>query len=255
MKVDSNRKLLWATSGKRIAKSGTSKTFLATDVRDFNLTASPGYRMTSGKSADRDTTIVAYTRTTSGKRLVNLARTELARFEKATGIEYPHKAYRIAESGGGLAMESPGLIWIPGTRSTADQPYLVSHETAHQWFYGIVGNDQSTDAFADEALADYYSRRAHLSLRPSRCRTDRLDREIRKYSSNCYFEVVYVQGARFLDGLRRDFGNKKFKRAIRDYAKSNAEGIGGNRALLEALRERMGDKVLKRYRKRFPSLY
>ena len=70
-----------------------------------------------------------------------------------------------------------------------------------------MGNDQSTDAFADEALADYYSRRAHLSIRSSRCKTDRLDRTIKSYSGACYYEVVYVQGARFLDNLRRDYGN------------------------------------------------
>ena len=152
-------------------------------------------------------------------------------------------------------MEAPGLIWIPGSRSAADYPFLVSHETAHQWFYGIVGNDQSTDAFADEALADYFSRRAHLSIRPSRCRIDRLDRDIRRYSTACYFEVIYIQGSQFLDKLRRDFGDAKFKRAIRSYSADHRLGIGSNAKLLEAFRAEMGNGVLPRYRKRFPSLY
>jgi hypothetical protein len=104
-------------------------------------------------------------------------------------------------------------------------------------------------------MADYFSRKAHLSIRPSRCPTDRLDRDIREYSSACYFEVVYVQGARFLDDLRRDFGAGAFKRAIRTYTADYRLGMGGNAKLLEALRVEMGDGVLGRYRKRFPSLY
>ena len=253
--VDSSRPLKWATSGRRIARSGSQKTFLATNVRDFNIAASPSYRTASRKSRNGQTTIVAYTRTHDPKRLVELARTELARYAAKTGIAYPHSTYRIAESGAGLAMESPGLIWIPASRPARDHPFLVSHETAHQWFYGIVGNDQATDAFADEALADYYSRKAHLSLRPSRCKTARLDLEIRRYSSGCYFEVIYVQGARFLDSLRRDFGNRKFRNAVRDYAADNREGIGSNEKLLEAMRDRMGNGVVKRFKRRFPSIY
>lgn len=255
VRVDSDRKLRWATSGTRIASAGRRKTFLVHHARDFNIAASPTYRLSSGTSKDGDTRIVAYTRTIDGRRLVRLARDELARFEAKTGVPYPHRTYRIAETAGGLAMESPGLIWIPGSRSPADHPFLVSHETAHQWFYGIVGNDQSTDAFADEALADYLSRRAHLSVRPSRCPQARLDLEIRKYSSRCYFEVIYVQGALFLDGLRRDFGGGPFKKAIRDYAQDNRRGIASNRKLLQAFRKRMGNGVLKRYRQRFPSIY
>ena len=255
VKVNSSRKLGWAASGRRVARDGRKLTFVANDVRDFSLTASPRYKTVSGKSKDGQTTIFAHTRTIDGRRLVRLARVELARYEAKTGVDYPHKTYRIAETGGGLAMESPGLIWIPGTRNAADHPFLVSHETAHQWFYSSVGNDQSTDAFADEALADYFARKAHGSLRSSRCKTDRLDRDIRGYSSACYFEVIYVQGARFLDKLAKDFGRGKFNRAIKTYSTDYRLGIGSNAKLLEALRAEMGDGVLARFHKRFPSLY
>lgn len=152
-------------------------------------------------------------------------------------------------------MEAPGFIWIPGFRPAADYPFLISHETAHQWFYGIIGNDQSTDAFADEAMADYFSRRARLTIRPSRCKVDRLDKDIRRYSTPCYFEVIYVQGARFLDQLRRDFGGPAFLRAVRAYSADQRLGIGSNVKLLEAFRAELGDKVVRRFSRRFPSIY
>ncbi len=253
--ASSDRKLVWATTGRRVGRSGTTSTFVAEDVRDFIMTASPLYKTVRGSSLDGQTRIIAHTRTIDGRRLIRLARQELDRYERKTGIDYPYPTYRIAELGGGLAMEAPALIWIPASRSPADHPFLVSHETAHQWFYGIVGNDQSTDAFADEALADYFSRRAHLSIRASRCTIDRLDRDIRRYSSPCYFEVIYVQGAGFLDGLRRDFGRAAFDRAIKTYARDHRLGVGSNVKLLEAFRAEMGDRVVKRFHRRFPSLY
>ena len=253
--LSSDRKLVWATTGRRIRHGNGSATFLATDVRDFAVIVSPAYRTVRGTSRDGQTAILAHTRTADGRRWVNLARDELARYEKLSGVPYPHPIYRIAESAGGLAMESPGLIWIPGSRRSADHPFLISHETAHQWWYGIVGNDQSSSAFADEAMADYFSRKAHLSIRASRCRRDRLDRDIRDYSSTCYFEVIYVQGAAFLDDLRRDFGDRRFKRAVRTYTQAYRLGIGSDVRLLEAFRAEMGDGVLKRFHARFPSLY
>ena len=254
--VSADRKLVWATSGRRVAKLGPrSFRYVARNVRDFNVAASPGWRTTRGTSRDGRVAILAHTRRHDGRRLVRLAREELARYAAITGVAYPHDTYRIAESGGGLAMESPAMIWIPASRAAYDHPYLVSHETAHQWWYSTVGNDQSRSAFADEALADYFSRKARLSLRSSRCSKDRLDREIRSYSEACYFEVVYIQGSNFLNSLRKDHGSARFKAAIREYTQEFRHDIGSNRQLLEALRASLGDGVLKRYRSRFPSLY
>jgi hypothetical protein len=256
VRVSSDRKLVWATSGRRSGKvNARTFTYVARNVRDFNIAASPGYSTARGRSKDGQTAILAHTRSGNGRRLVSLARTELARYKAKTGVRYPHDTYRVAETGGGLAMESPALIWIPRSRPASDLPYLVSHETAHQWWYSTVGNDQSTDAFADEAMADYFSRKAHLSIRSSRCKTDRLDREIRAYSDNCYFEVVYIQGSRFLNNLSKDFGSARFKAAVKAYTKDNRLGIGSNARLLEAFRVEMGDVVLARFHKRFPSIY
>jgi hypothetical protein len=254
--VSADRRLVWATSGRQIKKLSPRKfRYVAKNVRDFNIAASPSYRTVTGKTGNGQTKIFAHTRKHDGKRLIRLAREELARYTTLTGVPYPHETFRIAETGGGLAMESPALIWIPASRPASDHPYLVSHEIAHQWWYSTVGNDQSTDAFADEALADYFSRKKHLSIRASRCQTDRLDRQTQAYSDACYFEVVYVQGARFLDKLRRDYGSDKFKAAIRAYTKGNRDDVANNARLLEAFRAQMGNGVLPRYRSRFPSIY
>ena len=254
--VTADRKLAWATSGRRAEKiDARTFRYVATNVRDFNIAASPSWKTTVGRSINGKTKIFVHSRKHDGKRLLKLARAELARYRKISSVPYPHDTYRIAETGGGLAMESPAFIWIPASRSAADLPYLVSHETAHQWWYSMVGNDQATDAFADEALADYFSRQKHLSIRASRCATDRLDRDSQAYSDLCYFEVIYVQGARFLAKLRKDYGSARFLAAIRAYTRDNRDEVSNNARLLEAFRAQMGDGVLPRFRSRFPSSY
>ncbi len=251
-----DRPMVWATTGQRVGRAEDgAPIYEARDVRDFTIAASPGFRTVQGMSRDGQTRIIAHVLHFDARRLISLARDQLARYESITGVAYPYPTFRIAESGGGLAMESPAMIWLPRTRGAADLPFLVSHEMAHQWWYAIVGNDQSTSAFADEAMAEYFSRRATIGLRPSRCARDRLDRDIRGYTSACYFEVIYEQGALFLDSLRRDFGDKAFRRAVRTYTRANRFGLGSNARLLEAFRAEMGDRVLPRYRARFPSLY
>jgi hypothetical protein len=48
---------------------------------------------------------------------------------------------------GGL--EYPTLVYQPATSENA------AHETAHQWFYSLVGNDQARDPWLDEGLATW----------------------------------------------------------------------------------------------------
>jgi hypothetical protein len=53
-------------------------------------------------------------------------------------------------------IEYPTLVFIgPGNI----ERLVVDHETAHQWFYSLVGNDQAKDPWLDEALATWSQER------------------------------------------------------------------------------------------------
>jgi hypothetical protein len=54
---------------------------------------------------------------------------------------------------GGIAMEYPQLILSPAFRPA------VSHEVAHQWFYRLVGDDEWSDPWVDETLAEFAAER------------------------------------------------------------------------------------------------
>ena len=160
-------------------------------------------------------------------------------------MPYPYPTFRIAESTGGLAMEAPALIWIPDTRGTVDHPFLISHETAHQWWYAIVGNDQSTSAFADEAMADYFSRKARRASRASR-----VPRPPRPRDPGLHEHVLLRghlhPGCGFLDELRKDFGDRRFKRAIAP-TRGQSPWYRRQQGAPRGLPRQDGHGVLKRY--------
>jgi hypothetical protein len=256
VKITTSRKLVLATSGDRTAVSadGLTQTFGATDVRDFTVTAATDYRTRS--RVVRDSIVRVYYRPGApGAAMLDAAADAFDALERRLG-SYPHRTFRVAQSAGAYGMESPGLIWIPTGVAAANLRYLAAHETAHQWFYGIVGNDQSKQPFADEAAADFVARFILASKRASRCATATLDRTIYQYSSACYYEKIYIQGGNLLDTVRRRMGSTAFWAALRGYIAANRDKISTTQGLLQALDDatpiNLGTTL---FAPRFPRIY
>jgi hypothetical protein len=251
--IVSDRALTFATTGEPVAASGLTKTFLATNVRDFAFTAAPDYAVSS---ATVGTVTVRVFGRPGFPRAATLAaaKTALTR-ESALVGGYPYPTYDLAQIAGGYGMESPGLTWIPSGVASANLAYLVAHETGHQWFYGIVGSDQSSQPFADEAATDFLARYALGLRRASRCSTARLDLSIYRYSSACYYEVVYIQGGNFLDDTRKAMGSTAFWAGLRDYIGTNRFKLTTTKTLLDTLDAHTPLNLVPRYAPRFPSLY
>lgn len=252
VRITTDRTLRLATSGRRVASNGLTSTWLAEDVRDFVVAASPSRTVRTAKLGTTLVRVYSFAGG-NGRALMTLALRALRRYQALLG-PYPYPTFAVAESGGGSGMESPGSIWIPRGLASGQLPWLVSHEVAHQWFYAMVGNDQAREPFADEAMADFLARYITGTGRTSRCSSDTLDRSIYRYTSRCYFEVVYVQGGRVLDQLRRRMGPTAFWAGIRDYLATNKFGLGGTRLLLETLDAHTSLDLLPSLRPRFPEL-
>lgn len=91
--------------------------------------------------------------------------------------EYPYKTFSVVETGlycGGA--EFSGLCFISDNGDDERKLNAALHETAHQWWGAVVGNDQTTDGYIDEGLTEYS---AYLYLLSSG-QTDASDNMINK---------------------------------------------------------------------------
>lgn len=93
------------------------------------------------------------------------ARDSVLLFSRFIG-EYPYKELDIVQTALSNGMEFPGLVMaaLPDVediqRLDQNAGYtsacsMIAHETAHQWFYGGVGNDPYEEPWLDEGFAEY----------------------------------------------------------------------------------------------------
>ncbi len=125
-------------------------------------------------------------------------------------------------------IEYPGAILL-GAGQADDA--TVSHEVAHEWFYGLVGNNQGRDPWVDEAFATYaeaLDRGTGPSYRKSSIPPDGIGNvgEPMTYWEGrpSYYRSVYIQGAAAL--LRaRSLAPQAFDAQLRCFVATNAHRI------------------------------
>lgn len=72
--------------------------------------------------------------------------------------EYPYEVYTIVEgmSNVGAGMEYPTIATVAGGSTLKEQ---VVHEVVHNWWYGILANNERQEPYIDEAFTSYYEAR------------------------------------------------------------------------------------------------
>ena len=172
---------------------------------------------------------------------------------------YEYPAYTVVETGfpyGG--MEYPMLSLIADDLPATEVPLVVAHETAHQWWYAMVGSDQYHEAWQDEGLAEYsaalffeaypeYGRtyadmvaasesayRAYYSVSAQLSRGETaMRRDLTDYTGDyAYRSLAYDKGVILFDRLRQTVGEERFFAAIKDYARAYKGEIAPPEALI-----------------------
>ena len=248
--ITTDREMPFATSGREVSTAGLTHTFEASDVRDFNLAASPSYRTRSVDVAG--TTVSFYYISLPADQVLDVAARAIRDFS-AKIAPFPHQQMTIAEVGPWSPFESPAHFWLPSNASARLLPWMVAHEVAHQWFYSAVGNDQAREPFSDEAVSDLMARTLISRFVSSQCPTGRLDHSIYDIG-DCYAWVIYVQGVDWLRRVREAAGAERFWSALAAYYDDYKTRIGGTHALLSALASATDEAVAyDRFPRTFPA--
>lgn len=265
VKITAPKNLRVITAGHVIysSESGEMQTIQIASgpARDFYLAASPNYDETSQTFGDVTIRSYATARNKKGSEMaLDVAARAIEDFS-AHYAPFPYTELDIVSTPTlALGVEYPGVIAITSRIYDIDSDYrgapasiymesTVAHEVGHQWFYGLVGDDQLDDPWLDEALtqfatlqyyADKYGPGGEAGFRNSLdARWDGVNRAeipiglpVAEYSGQEYSAIVYGRGPLFFVALRERIGMETFDAFLKEYT----ETLSWNIATPEFLR-------------------
>ena len=159
--------------------------------------------------------------------------------------EFPYDDLWVTVSPGvPSGVEFPGAIQF-GDMGPDEMPNLIPHEVAHQWFYGLVGNDQGQHPWLDESFATYAeslvvdSQDDLLEYTAPGVVRHEVGRDVQWYAAldqpSMYGAGVYLQGGRMLLEAREAVGADRWDRLVREYLGEHAYEIATPDSLAEVL--------------------
>ncbi|MGW4870507.1 M1 family metallopeptidase [Streptomyces chartreusis] len=213
---------------------------VARRVRDFAWAAGP-FR-TAVETTPGGVRVKSYWAPETSATGVNLNRKDGAaavdRFGKEFG-RYPYGEIDLvmtSEFGGG--MEYPGLVLL----GTTEEGSAVVHEVAHQWWYGIVGNDEYGAPWLDESFAQYANARFYgWDTRDCWSEVDWPSDRTALTNSMAYwaahrgeYHLVYTAGSCALADLERSLGADTMAGLLKRYAHDHWYGVSTTAAFKKA---------------------
>ncbi len=158
---------------------------------------------------------------------------------------YPYGSLAIVQADLNDGQEYDGLVFLAtkfyNEYNGSARSNLVAigvHEIAHQWWFGLVSNDQAMEPWLDEALSVYSEAIFYRYIYPNSYDwwwnfrvnyfgpAGYVDSTI--YNSGTfrgYVNAVYLNGANFLEALNNRMGEEAFFRFLQDYTTRYGRGI------------------------------
>ena len=178
--------------------------------------------------------------------------------------EYPYGEIDVVQSNMlASGIEYPGVFYISSKLWNPDAValrHVVVHEMAHEWWYGLVGNDQVGEPWIDEGLAEFsydlYERTIALPPGWPDARlyyqtelddylddvgeTESIGRAAVTYEGRQYRVFVYSAGALFYNELEDMFGVDAVAEYLADYYEQHRYGIATNESVRALIDEHFG---------------
>lgn len=236
-----------ASSGETVSKKVTmesdSYTFKIEGARTFALILSKNYSVDEGE-VNGVSVRYYYNKDERHSETLSLILSALSYFGEKFG-EYVYPTYSVALSSfcyGG--MEYPALSSVSDSLSYSSTVYSVVHETAHQWWYAMVGNNECDYAWMDEGLAEYstalffdshpeygFTKNAVVSTARAAFRQyyssysqifgeadTAMNRNLKDFISEYEYEnIAYNKGILLFDAVYESIGEDKFFSSLKAY--------------------------------------
>ena len=205
-------------------------------VRDFAFILSEKFIV--NKTNYKGITITTYNLNEDmSKESMDVAKSSIEIFSKLFG-DYPYDTYSVVSSDffiGG--MEYPMLSMIDESLYNSENKflleYVIAHETAHQWWYSVIGNDEISEPWLDEAITEY-STILYFEEKYGKETGDKLIKtmevQTRDFKTNDIFKAttdyknsseyslsVYTKGAVLFNEIRKEVGDEMFFNTLREY--------------------------------------
>ena len=258
VKVTAPKDVAVVTSGQTLntSASGEMQTLEVASgpARDFYLVASPTYEELSQTFGEVTIRSYAPAQAQKGAQMaLDVAGRAIEDFSSRYA-PFPYTEFDIVSTPTlALGIEYPGMIAITSRIYDVEKDYrgapasvymesTVAHEVGHQWFYGLVGDDQLDDPWLDEALtqfatlqyyADEYGSDGEAGFQNSlEGRWDSIGRAdipiglpVAEYSGQEYGAIIYGRGPLFFVALRARLGTETFDTFIKEYTETLSWGI------------------------------
>lgn len=251
VEINLNNQYLAASTGSKINETTTENlkkiTYNANMVRDFAMVISNKFNVVHSKY---NHTLIEYFyfNDTNPNQSLQAGVDSIKTFSNLYG-EYPYQNFSIVENDfvyGG--MEYPNLVMISTSIENHDDYInVIVHETAHQWWYGMVGNDEFKYPWLDEALTEFstllfYDNNEGYNFNHKQMidasqenyslfisvyedvlgSVDTSMRAVNEYSTEPeYTYCTYVKGVLMYESLYQLIGEKDFISALKIYFENN----------------------------------
>jgi aminopeptidase N len=227
-----------ASSGAEVASgSADSRRFTLEAGRTFALSISTLYKVAQRQVGD--VTVYSYYfpfYDSPGEAMLQTTVEAMQVFTEKFG-PYRHKTMTAVQGDFNDGMEYSAFYFISrdyfNLYDNTPKNYLViiaAHETAHQWWFDAVADNQALEPWLDETLCTYSERIYYETVHPDLVdwwwgyryfefqKAGFVDTSIYEgEGQRPYWDKTYLTGARFLEDLRQRVGDEIFFTFLRDY--------------------------------------
>jgi hypothetical protein len=237
-----------AASGVPEPQEGFTR-YSITSARTFALAASREFQVSSLMVGDVTVSSYYFPFSEQGGQAALQASAEAVSVYSNRYGAYPHKTLSLVMGDFNDGMEYSAFFYLSrdfyslydGTPANY-LTFVAVHETAHQWWFEQVGNDQAQQPWLDESLCTYSERVYYENIHPDLIGwwwAYRIDFykpqgfvDIPIYDGQGfrpYTNAAYFQGAHFLEELRERIGDEAFFAFLQDYlAQSRGKIVTSN---------------------------